>query len=700
MIVSINNCNNIQSAEINIVENKLNIKLAPNGTGKSTISKAILLESKGSTLNELTPFKYRGSNEPDNIPSIKGLEGISSVLCFNEEYIGQFVFQQDELLSNSFDILIRNDQYKELESQIESLVSDVKQVFTNNQDLDYLINTLVELGKAFKLTNSGISKASTGIKALSSGNKIKNIPAGLELYQPFIQSNKSIEWVDWQTKGNSFNELSTSCPYCTSETAEKTEQIQKVAQEYDKNTIKHLVSIIEVTRNLGQFLSEDAKTKLTTITTLNSGLEQEHIDYLISISRQIDNLTKKLQQLRTLSGFDFTEEEDVTEKLNGFRLGLDFYDHLNSDHTRLAIEPINNSIDEIISRAGVLKGKINHQRNHLRQIIQKHQLDINNFLASAGYKYQVKIAGSREQARLKLYHIDYPEHLSGGTQHLSFGEKNAFAIVLFMYECLAKRPDIIILDDPISSFDKNKKYAILEMLFRRDSELCLKSKTVLMLTHDVEPIIDTVKSLSRNFQGITRASFLQLREGVITEKEIRKDNIQTFSNICKSVIQTQLPDLIKLIYLRRHFEILDDSCDAYQVLSNLFHKRPTLIDTRELGDNREYPELEPHKLLNGCNDIKEHIPQFDYNSLLNILQNDSELMTLYSSCQNGYEKLQVFRFFELNIENSVLKKFINETYHIENEFIAQLNPMEYDIIPEYIIQECDNLLFETVGDSN
>ncbi|TOA22982.1 AAA family ATPase, partial [Vibrio parahaemolyticus] len=92
---------------------------------------------------------------------------------------------------------------------------------------------------------------------------------------------------------------------------------------------------------------------------------------------------------------------------------------------------------------------------------------------------------------------------------LSFGERNAFAIVLFMYECLSKKPDLIILDDPISSFDKNKKYAILEMLFRRKAENCLKSKTVLMLTHDVEPIIDTVKAVQKQFDSQVFASYLR-----------------------------------------------------------------------------------------------------------------------------------------------------------------------------------------------
>ncbi len=62
-------------------------------------------------------------------------------------------------------------------------------------------------------------------------------------------------------------------------------------------------------------------------------------------------------------------------------------------------------------------------------------------------------------------------------------------------------------DDPISSFDKNKKFAILEMLFYRDSSECLKNQMLLMLTHDVEPIIDTLKSVKKLFSNHVTASY-------------------------------------------------------------------------------------------------------------------------------------------------------------------------------------------------
>lgn len=698
MNIEIKHCNNIDSAKIVLAEHKLNIKFAPNGTGKSTIAKAIIhgtADDKG-LLNDLMPFKLRESNTDNKQPVIVGAENIKNVMCFNEDYVNRFVFKQDELLSNSFDVLIRTEFYKKIDQEIKNLVAEIKKLFTNNQELETLISTLKEMSGAFKLTKSGLSKSSTGMKGLLGGNKIKHIPAGLEAFQPFIQSKNSVGWIDWQTKGYEFSDIADSCPFCTSHAADKREQIRKVGQEYDKNIIKNLMNIIDVIERLGDYFSDDARSKLSTIITLKEGLEKEHEAVLVTVKTQIDILVEKLENLRIFSGFQFKDGEKVAEKLPSYKTDLQLFSELNSNKTQEAIDPINSSIDEVIQKASALQGKINQQRQEMQKIIEKHQNDINGFLAYAGYRYKVEIAGEDEQSRLKLLHLDHSEHLSGGNQHLSFGERNAFAIVLFMYECLAKNPDLIILDDPISSFDKNKKYAILEMLFRRDAGSCLKNKTVLMLTHDVEPIIDTVKSLSKKFNNQTSASFLKLSGGQIIEEAIVKDDVLTFAQICKIALRSDKDEIIKLIYLRRYYEITDDKGNAYQVLSNLFHKRARATDTREpKGDEEQHPEMEEEKFELGCKDIKsELLSDFSYPPIFNKILNTSTLKTLYENCQNGYEKLQIFRLFDLNVQNSVIKKFINETYHIENEFISQLDPSKFDTIPEYVIHECNKLLLE------
>ncbi|EKO3698104.1 AAA family ATPase, partial [Vibrio metschnikovii] len=104
MRIDIANCNNIDIASLEIEKGKLNIKFAPNGTGKSTIAKALISNNDEDKLSELMPFKLRTDNPDELKPQVTVTEELNTVMCFNENYVSQFTFQSDELLSNSFDI--------------------------------------------------------------------------------------------------------------------------------------------------------------------------------------------------------------------------------------------------------------------------------------------------------------------------------------------------------------------------------------------------------------------------------------------------------------------------------------------------------------------------------------------------------------------------------------------------------------------
>lgn len=43
---------------------------------------------------------------------------------------------------------------------------------------------------------------------------------------------------------------------------------------------------------------------------------------------------------------------------------------------------------------------------------------------------------------------------------------------------------------------------------------------------------------------------------------------------------------------------------------------------------------------------------------------------------------------------------MNETFHIENDYLFQLNPCEYEIIPKYIIEQCNKNISEISKGSN
>ena len=57
MEIEINCCNNIDKANITLAVKKLNIKFAPNGTGKSTISRAIQCTVNGDNKVSATCFR-------------------------------------------------------------------------------------------------------------------------------------------------------------------------------------------------------------------------------------------------------------------------------------------------------------------------------------------------------------------------------------------------------------------------------------------------------------------------------------------------------------------------------------------------------------------------------------------------------------------------------------------------------------------
>lgn len=694
MEIEIKNCNNIEYGKIEIAKSKLNIKFGINGTGKSTITKALKYSVESTeNLSELIPFKLRNL-EAEIIPEISTSELINSILIFNEEYLNQFLYKEDELISNSYEIFIKTPEYQNLTGQIEQLLSDIKKVFSENEGLEVIISDFENLSKSFSTTQTGLSKTSALYKGLKEGNTITHVPEALKGYSKLIKDKNCVSWLDWQNKGEQFLEISDDCPYCTSATVDKKETIKSVSTYYNKTVVKNFNVIIDALKSLGEYFSTEANSTLKTITEKQTGLEDSEMNYIVVVKQQIDDLLLKLKLLKDISPISFSAEEKVEERLKDLKINIDLFDRLKSEKTIEIVKSLNDSLNAVLEKVGFLQGEVSRQKNLVKSLIEKHQKSINSFLSNAGYKYTVEIITDESaDYKLLLRHIDSNKTINGGKQFLSFGEKNAFSLVLFMYEALHKNPDLVVLDDPISSFDKSKKYAIMHMLFRGKSVDCLLNKTVLMLTHDLDPIIDTVKVL-KEFNNLSVASFLSTKNGILSESKIRKGNLLSFAQICKKTIDSNIDDIIKLIYLRRNFEIIDDLGNEYEVLSNLFHKRgkEDCKDHRKEIGNDTLSELD---FNNGVANVKEIVLDFDYDSTLAKIKDVEYLKELYIRASNSYMKLNIFRLIydeNLNQIPSVLRKFINETYHIENELICQLDPNDFNMIPDFIIEDCDRFV--------
>jgi ABC-type transport system involved in cytochrome c biogenesis ATPase subunit len=412
----------------------------------------------------------------------------------------------------------------------------------------------------------------------------------------------------------------------------------------------------------------------------------------------VETLLSKLTSLRGLSFSALRDVDDVDEVLSSLEIDLSLLHALNSEATRTVVVLINEKLKEVAGQINDIRRRIGEQKTRVAALIKGNQEGINEFLSSAGYRYSVRIEPNNDSYRMILEHEDLSGHLESASRHLSYGEKNAFALVLFMHHVRQEKPDLVVLDDPVSSFDKTKKFAILHQLFH--SKDSIRDFTSLLLTHDIEPAIDMVRvGTSKQFQAARPiVHFLSSKLGDLTEKPILKSDIATFSQVCDSNIASSSDDIIKCIYLRRKFEVHGDLGTEYDILSSLFHLREAPEHKTETGD---LVSIEQAGISLATQTILKSIPTFDYQKLVQELKDPVVLKAKFEATTVGYEKVQLFRIMsELNPvglkSDDAFKKFVNESYHIENEYVMQLNPREFDAVPEYVIEACA-LLVSKVG---
>lgn len=222
-------------------------------------------------------------------------------------------------------------------------------------------------------------------------------------------------------------------------------------------------------------------------------------------------------------------------------------------------------------------------------------------------------------------------------------------------------------------------------------------KTVLMLTHDFEPIID-FGVVGKLPEDALNSKFIKNNQGILTEKAIDyKQDIKPVVQALAAYIKDDTLGIVhRIAFLRKYYEHngIENYKEAYDVLSSLIHGR----DKCKYVNNSEMPQAEIQK---GCTEIKKWIQNFDYDELYRDVYNEEKLAELYFAETNDYLKIQLFRaLFEVNPsreikEEDVLVKFINESYHIENDYAYYLDMVKFETVPEYIVKAIDDYMERT-----
>jgi len=580
--IKIENCNNVKDAEFEIFNNKLNIFYGKNGTGKSTIAKAILLKSQNKSLEILRPYA-KDTFEPSVESAIAG-----NIAVFDERYVNQYVYQKDTVLENAFKIFIESSEYRNAKSNIDTIFSEIKNSITEDEELKSIQTQLEQLIKVIKRTPSTnkLSK-SGGIKGvLSSKGGYTNPPKILSKFEPFFKDSIVIDYAKWKNDGNQRFGDEACCPYCSVDNIPELSTINEVFSEtFDKASVEFAKNVITALVILEEYLYDNAVAHLRSL----FGAEKTKDDLEVQLNNIVTESTyldKRLKNIVSFNGSSITRENisSLEDTLENMRINTDnLTKYFVSEKMTTKINSINVLVDSVILKINALKQEIGKYNKYISDAIKNSEKDINTFLQIAGinYKFSVVLQEGFENTASAILEFIMPddelERVSLPENHLSWGEKNAFALVMFMFDTLSKdNIDLIILDDPISSFDTDKKYAITDRLFKVGTRgKSFYERTVLMFTHDLEPIINYIQTTSGGQTPNTiRASYLKNANGTIYTYDIVKGtglipNVVLLKEIATD-LNISIP--IRVASLRKYIEHThkkpSEESMAYHILSN------------------------------------------------------------------------------------------------------------------------------------
>ena len=703
--IRVKNCNCISDATIEIVEKSLNIKYGSNGTGKSTISEAIYAQANNET-DRLKDFKPYGSN--DNSQPTVDNPYFHVVKVFNEDYVNSYLFQGDEFLDDSFQVFLKSDKCDSLAAQIERMLEELQDLINNIDAIHNLRTFLPQYTAAVKASDGTVSRRG-GVAEFVNGNGGGfNHYSELKAYKPFYSRDlpSVAKWAKWRNDGIK-QMCGNDCPFCTnilpSSIRSQNEIISKVFKNSALSVANAVLEYVQQAVDQGYILP-DAVDVLESYIGDNTKADELYAE-LQMLAKETDYLYKKIEKICMFKPMNVTHaqlvnlEQSLSELVIEERQLQSFY---ATDLIKKLIYHVSDKINALKGKTGQLKGLFLQHEKKLDELIAQRQDDINQFFTIAGFPYNFCLEKDGEKhAKAYLVPCEFQKEMVVDPKNrLSWGEKNAFSLVMFMFEAISDNADLIVLDDPISAFDEKKKFGIIRRLFdnKKDS---FKEKTVLMLTHDFQPIIDYVHGNFFTRYGLitpVHASFIQNIEGSICESPITMNDLKNTVELTKDIVMSSNASMaVKIVNLRKYVELTKPEFGTsaiYEVLSNVIHGRQNPI-------YKDGQEISADVLEQGMREVSQYIPNKSYTDLIN--GTSTEILISSMSSDDLYHRIISIRLLFERVEGtlSLLRKkypaackFVNETNHVENDYIYQLDPRKYFGIPNYYLQQIENFIDE------
>ncbi|MGE4320393.1 MAG: hypothetical protein AB7E61_02960 [Acholeplasmataceae bacterium] len=482
-------------------ETKINIFYGQNGIGKTTIKDVISFSALGEQLPENKNIDLM--EQPSIIVADVFKNG--KVLKFDEEYVGQYVYNQGSLKdSNKYQVLFSKaliDKTKEEAAEITKLLHE------NNNILNDLIAAFYKQDKMFNdyFSNSGIK---TKLK------NITKIEVDSEINQEALSFTKStsdqhIWWRDGYQKY--WDTSKKQCIFCNQNIANS--PIKEILENKKNSNINHTTQtkFLNETNIFNEVLSEDFSDTIEKLKT--AVIDSYSKDVTTELTEVKDELLPFIQLYQVISSKKARISSYIYrfESLNLVDLEIENYEDIVNEEYKNLIADYNENLKLIEKAKEDYELKLTETKELLAAMIKKNEMLFNEILRTFGLNYKIQIPEDGLDINLEM--LNYSFNLLGNDESnskniidessriLSFGEKNTLAFAFFLIECFhelnnrSKDKIIVILDDPISSHDIFRKYSTVDLINEYIVKKLSSSDHLFLFTHEFEfilPIKETI----------------------------------------------------------------------------------------------------------------------------------------------------------------------------------------------------------------
>ena len=706
------NCRNIKKVDggsLPLQYNRLNVLFGSNGTGKTTVSKVLdywCNPDETAKLDALRSYIFMQSQNAADAPKVSTGKNKRPILIFNSEWVENHCFHDDgNLHAGAYRLYVSSPGVRKLERERKSLLSKLNAVLSGEdvENVRKLADTAVK--------GIGISSRGKIGSAFKDSAPLEGLPVALSRVAMGMKDQDKTQWIGWHVRGaqHAMN-AGRACPYCGNSTPD----IQSYIDFDNMHAAKQgdawasVVSVFAEGKLFRITVNRKALKLMSGMKQLDNGEKQ----WVLNIVQRAKALSDCISNARdTVSSFGENSSDQFFANLKACLVTLEDESGF-ADDVRSAMRKIASAIRRVIANESKIRSLVIDLEKRAAANAMTYKVEIDFMLEKCGYPYSIEIASncSSQESKVILSPTTTGNPLVAQPKRaLSYGEQNTLALILFMFEAIASRDScLIVLDDPISSFDGDKRFALLYRMFHNfaKDKTCADRKslawrTVVLLTHDYLVVSDVLTILGNK---VLRPHVLHLscgKNGALSHREVGAEAVRPYIQMIRRRIKDSASRdaFFQLVYLRCYCEMMrrskhdkktSEGC-AFVVIS-------LLVDDYDWDRALEEmhwdggPER-PYVLITGESFIRRYISGFDFEASFRALRDDSEICRLYASKGiSPYEKLQVLRLLirqaKIDDRGPILVRYANEVYHLAGDYLLQLDPVDFNPVPPFVLDWC------------